>query len=491
MQDYFSHHITDIFFFYGLSFFSMGFAVLLELGHAPKMEFARALRPLGWFGLVHGGHEWVEMFLIQNQDFASSNIHILFPMRLFMLASSFLLLLIFGFELINGGSRPRLQWLVTLAAAGIWLLGLAIISRTPYSTAEQQTAYDVYTRYALAIPGAVLAAAGLLVQQRRFTASGMTSFALDVTLAAVAFWVYGMVGQLFASPSRLFPSTVINTATFLEWFGFPVQLLRAAMACMAAIFIVRSLRAFEFETTRQLEVLRETQLEERTRLEQLRNELLHRTVTAQETERSRIARELHDETGQALTAISIGLRSLKENITSNTSDPIRQAVRLEEITNNSLLELQRMVAGLHPAQLDDLGLLAALRWYARDVSQNSPVKVEVHGQGPLSKLSAELRVTLFRIAQEAITNVIRHASASQVMISLDFQDSQLSLEIQDNGCGFDVAKTLNHKIGGANLGLMGMQERALLIGGICKIISTPGQGTAVLVTVPVQETKRT
>lgn len=485
MQEIFTRHIADIFFFYGLSFFAMGFAILLELGHAPKTEFAQALRPLGWFGIVHGGHEWVEMFLIQHMGTFKQYEGALFLPRLFLLASSFILLLVFGFKLISGGSRQKLLWGVVGAAAGIWIIGLIGISLSSYPRAEYQIAFDVYTRYSLAIPGALLASTGLLVQQRRFSQSGMKSFAVDVTMAAIAFWVYGMIGQLFTTSSVLFPSTIINTGSFLEWFGFPIQLLRAAMACLAAIAIVRSLRTFEVETTRQMEALREAQLQERSRLEQLRNELLHRTVTAQEAERSRIARELHDETGQSLTAISIGLRSLKEKIPQDTARAIQQTSRLEEITSNSILELQRMVAGLHPAQLDDLGLLAGLRWFASDVTQNADVNVEVQSQGIPGDLSAEMRVTLFRIAQEAITNVVRHAAANQVLVSVEVQNGILLMNIQDDGCGFDVSEVMNRKNGSASLGLMGMQERAFLIGGKCQIESNPGEGTKISVTIPL------
>lgn len=459
----------------------MGFAILLELGHAPRSEFSQALRPLGWFGIVHGGHEWVEMFLIQHMGTFEQYADLLFLPRLIMLAASFLLLLIFGFKLISGGGKRRLLWSVIGITTAIWVSGLVGISLSTYPQAEQHTAFDVYTRYSLAIPGALLASAGLLVQQRRFSQSGLTSFAWDVTMAAIAFWVYGMIGQLFTSSSVLFPSTIINTGAFLEWFGFPIQLLRAAMACLAAIAIVRSLRTFEVETAQQMETLRKVQLEERTRLEQLRNELLHRTVTAQESERSRIARELHDETGQSLTAISIGLRSLKDNIPPGSTRAIQQTTRLEEITSNSLLELQRMVAGLHPAQLDDLGLLAGLRWYAKDVSQNTDIEVEVHGKGIQGELSPEVKVTLFRIAQEAITNAVRHANAEKIDVIVDTRGSNLEMKIQDDGDGFDLTSVVRRQNGTSSLGLMGMQERALLIGGTCDIHSSPGQGTTVYV----------
>jgi signal transduction histidine kinase len=165
---------------------------------------------------------------------------------------------------------------------------------------NQTLAADVYTRYSLAIPGAALTVWGLLVQRRKFFQAGMSGFGRDVSLAALAFGLYGGIGQLFASPSAIFPSPYINAEVFLRWFGFPIQVFRAAMACLAAVFIIRSLRAFEVESRRREEKLRDEQGAEQHRLEELRSELLHRTVQAQESERQRIARELHDETGPTI-----------------------------------------------------------------------------------------------------------------------------------------------------------------------------------------------
>src|SRR4030065_97047 len=137
---------------------------------------------------------------------------------------------------------------------------------------------------------------------------------------------------------------------------------------MAAFFITRSLRAFEVESNQRIQELRQAQLAEQQRLDELRADLLHRTVIAQESERQRIARELHDETGQTLTALGMGLRGMSEMISTNRNRAIEQANQLEKLAMDGVEGLQRMVAGLHPPPLDDLGLPAALPWYANDIS---------------------------------------------------------------------------------------------------------------------------
>ena len=439
--NFFVRNIILVYFFYGLSFFMMGLAVYIEVGRASELDFAKALRPLAGFGLVHGSHEWFEMFLLIYPDFANDPSHAWIPLlRVCLLTSSFLMLILFGVRLISGPTRPILVWGMMLTVLAIWGFGLLGLLLSPLPHTDRMISADVYTRYALAIPGAALTVWGLILQRRKFNQEGMQGFRRDMVVAALAFGVYGGIGQLFASSSTLFPSVFLNAELFFKWFGFPVQVLRAAMASVAAIFIIDSLRIFEFENRRRIEILREEQLAERRRLEATRAELLHRTVKAQESERQRIARELHDETGQTLTALGMGLRGLTDNIPNNPQRAAQQAKQLEQLAVTGVEELQRLVGGLHPPQLDDLGLLAALRWYAGEIQNRYGLIVKVTSQGEPCELSPEIRIVLFRISQEAITNVIRHAHAGQASICLEYNRDQVNLYLEDDGHGFRCRK---------------------------------------------------
>jgi signal transduction histidine kinase len=484
MAEFFTRNIITVYFFYGLSFFTMGLAVLLEISHASELDFSRALRPLAGFGMVHGSHEWLEMFLLIRGLKATTPLPgWVDPLRLVLLAGSFAMLVIFGARLIAGPTRPRTLWSMVIAIAIVWAIGAAWVLSSQPDDRSRIIAIDVYTRYSLAIPGAALAAWGLMLQRRNFIQMGMPAFGRDVALAALAFFLYGCIGQLFASPSTLFPSATLNADAFLRWFGFPIQVFRACMATLAAVFITHSLRSFTVANMRQIEALREAQQAERRRLEETRAELLHRTVKAQESERQRIARELHDETGQTLTAIGMGLRGLSETISFDPERAVRQASQLEAVAMRGIDELQNLVAGLHPSQLDDLGLLAALRWYANQVSSRYGLKVEVVSLGPPPELSAEERTVLFRIAQEALSNVVRHSGATRAVVRLVHAPEHVSLSVEDNGQGFDVEESLKNNKLRPCWGLLGMIERATLAGGTCRITSAPGEGTRVEVAI--------
>src|SRR5512139_3422088 len=156
MAEFFTRNIILVYFFYGLSFFVMGFAVLLEFGHSSKLDFARALRPLIGFGLIHGSHEWFEMFLIIRERISGPYTAAwILPVRLTALAVSFLFLIAFGARLITGVEKRKLYIGMLSVITAIWIIGLLGVLITQSTGETRAIAADVYTRYALAVPGAI------------------------------------------------------------------------------------------------------------------------------------------------------------------------------------------------------------------------------------------------------------------------------------------------------------------------------------------------
>jgi signal transduction histidine kinase len=651
--------LSGIFFIYGLAFFSMGLAVALEVWRGriwpsrpgAQLSLSCALRPLALFGLLHGTHEWVEMFQLIGGVGLREWPPYLEWARIGLLGLSFLMLVLFGSCLLLPPRQHRMRVLASGAALTLlWLIGLVALNLTIALPTDRVAAGDAWTRYSLGISGAVLGAVGLL-KQRRTLPADLPRIGLDLSCAAVAFFVYGAVGQLFVGHSLLFPSTVLNADVFERWLGFPIQLLRATMAVTTTVFILRALRLFEIEGRRSLtealkakdrsakeaarlnrqlqqaarelstlyqmlrtlnenaskgppelaaialsslrqllpsvraavlllqdpaspgglltcedgfepgDPLREQALTlarqaldsgepatltapallavpirsksglegalalsfqtgngqrdevspslisalaeqlamavenarmyaEIQRRDRVRGELLNRVVQAQEAERLRVARDLHDQIGQTLTALALGLSGIQSIVEKNPKLAREQLAHLSTMSQEGLDNLRRLLADLRPGLLDELGLVPALRWHCNQVSKLSGLEIQMRVTGDRRRLPEQLETVLFRIAQEALNNVVRHAHATRAQVLLDYGAEEVMLTVEDDGRGFDPAEVLRAAERGQGWGLAGIQERLSMVGGRFHIESAPGQGTRLSCTVPVDVVER-
>jgi len=477
-------YIVPVYFIYGLAFFSMGLLVAAEGGRASDVRLRRALPPLAGFGIVHAAHEWTEMYVLMGHPATTTEVTIMWGIQIATLAFSFISLAAFGsFLLAENEVTRRLFLLIPIGLQAIWVFGLYNF-RGQYTGQILWDVADSWTRYTLAIPASVLTAIGLVVQQRAFRRSGLIRFGQDALWAAITFAWYGLFGQFFARETPLFPSNIINQQAFFELFGFPIQMFRAATAVAAAVFVIRFLRAFQVETEHKIAGLQKARLEESQQREILRGELFRRIVAAQEAERRRIARDLHDETGQALTAIGMGLRGLLGKLGPRNKEAYGTIHKLESLTADSLKELQRLISDLRPSHLDDLGLAATLRWYAGRIQEHSTISVRVDIVGEEPALDDAMKITIFRIIQESLTNIIKHAHATQANIYLRFEEKNVRINVRDNGIGFDLERAEQKRTSRPSLGLAGMEERAVLVGGSVCVQSRPGYGTEVEALIP-------
>lgn len=204
---------------------------------------------------------------------------------------------------------------------------------------------------------------------------------------------------------------------------------------------------------------------------------LQRAVDLQEEERRRLSRELHDEIGQALTSILIRLKTLQQE----TSDPevVDRLDGLRYLTGQSIEELRRLAMDLRPAALDGLGLAPALRWYTEQTAANTGRQIRFYGPEQPMRLPEEVEITLYRTAQEAITNALRHGEAQNIQVRLHNQPRAVWLEVSDDGAGFDPQDAAR------GLGLVGLRERLNLLDGQYEVQSEPGSGTRLWVEIPL------
>jgi signal transduction histidine kinase len=225
-------------------------------------------------------------------------------------------------------------------------------------------------------------------------------------------------------------------------------------------------------------------ISQRKQVEAERVELLRRLVKAQEDEQRRIARELHDQMGQSLAALLLGLKALKNSVREESTTKSIQ--RLQEITNRIAEEMHSLIHELRPTALDDLGLQTALSNYLEEWAERSNVTIDFHSNGLLEqRLASQLESTIYRIVQEAVNNVIKHANAQNVSIILEKRENRVLVIIEDDGIGFDADALLKTPARNRRFGLLGMQERVALVGGSLSIESTPGIGTTVLVHIDI------
>ncbi|MDR3370340.1 response regulator [Rhodoferax sp.] len=253
---------------------------------------------------------------------------------------------------------------------------------------------------------------------------------------------------------------ILERAKLTEPFGYVLKPFseRELKTVLAMALYKRKAEAKLLTTTRQLQALS------------------RRVLEVQEQERRRVALELHDELGQSLTAIKINLQLGERFKDQVPADLYQENIRIVE---EALQQVRTLATALRPSVLDDLGLAPALKWVAEQSANRGGFEVQFHHERELGRLAPEIETACFRIVQEALTNISRHAKPSKVQINLCREADDMVLTVSDDGLGFDTAAMLERATTGSSLGVLGMRERATLVGGQLDIQSQPGEGSVV------------
>ncbi len=207
-----------------------------------------------------------------------------------------------------------------------------------------------------------------------------------------------------------------------------------------------------------------------------------RLVAAQEQERQTLSRELHDQVGQALTAIKIDVARTEQSLLPSQTDLIGRLRRARKGAEETLEIIRRLSMLLRPSMLDDLGLSAALGWYTKQFSASTAIRVSLNDDGSADLLPDAEKTSLYRIVQEALTNCARHSEARSILIQLASEEKRYIVRIEDDGKGFTPARSAR------GLGLIGIEERVAEMGGILELDSKPGAGTRIFISIPLRKT---
>ncbi len=475
-----------MYFIYGLAFFSMGLAMALEGSRSPDIAEATLLKPLAMFGILNAINQWMEIVILPRAWMGIAIPRSLLLVKLSFLALSFAALTAFGVQAYRPAHRqiaPSLY--VSLGFLLFYIIVIGIDHILPWETKSNcLRCADAQARYLLALPGALLAALALRNQALK-NKETTAALARSYRLAAWGFALFGLT-QMFPARAEIYPAPFLNAELFQEITGIPIPLV----STLLALFTMGSLiHASHLAEKGRRQKLQQAQQEKLAALEQVQDELLKRRalqkdlfrhiVLAQEEERGRISRELHDDTAQILTAASLNMAALKTVVGDNPK-ALTLLARSQNLCQEMSQALYRMVHDLRPAQLDDFGLVTALRHLTEEKWFSRKIAITFEATGDRRRVDPVIETVLFRVAQEALTNILRHAHTDTASLRILFEKEQIILTVADQGVGFTPS------LKGQGFGLAGISERVELINGKVEIDSTPGKGTTITVISPAR-----
>ena len=458
-REFFILNRTIILFVYGQVFFLLGLAIIWQSRRHSRLDLARTLGWLGIFGLMHGLHEWGDIFIpIQAEYLSQAWIEILLLVQVGLLAFSFACLFQFGVETLRP-FYPHLPWIQVIPAGLllVWITGFMWVSQVARMDAAQLVGRaNVWARYLLGFTGALVAALGLWQQ---IQLPEFAYIARTFRVASLALFFYAIFAGLFGPAANFFPANAVNGEVVFNLTGLPPQLLRSLAGLVLVISVVRGLEIFEVEVDRRLEAMEQAQI--------------------LQAERERVSRELHDGAIQTVYTAGLMVESIRQKVDSG--NPL--ALRLDRVISalhSAIRDLRQFVVDLEPEPSTE-SLAEGLRKLAEDPYLQTLIKVNMTVNCAEDHLQPPARTMhVLAIANEALSNVARHAQARQAWVVAERRNGQLALTVADDGSGISDEYI-------AGFGLRNMRDRARLLGGTLHLEPRSPRGTQVVLTVPWED----
>jgi signal transduction histidine kinase len=450
-QEFFSTNRIIILSIYGQVFFVLGLAIFLQSRRHSRLKLARDLRWLALFGLLHGLHEWGLVFIPIQAEYAPGAVITLLQVgQVLLLAASFACLLLFGVVLLDAEER-RYRWFVIVLVGG-WILAAAISYVVAPELDRWVSLSTIWARYLLGLPGAALAAGGLYRQSQSMavTMRGQ-KFSPMLRRAGHALVVYAILAGLVAPQASFFPANILNQQMLESWSGIPVEFLRSLAGFFLTVSIIRALELFEVEVDRLIETME--------------------VEAIQSAERDRIGQEIHDGAMQGIYSVSLILNSMTKHVDS--APAMQRLAQAQLVLERVILDLRHYMTSLriHPPQKP---LTVELANLVVDPRFSSLVDINLEIQS-CPKLDEEQTGHLLGLIQEGLSNIVRHAAASQATIGIRCEGERFIVKIQDNGHGFDMSNSRK------GYGLKTMRNHAQMLGAAMTIDSIQGKGTIITV----------
>ena len=451
LSKFFELNREIILFVYGLVFFILGFAIVLQTRQSSRLDLARSLRWLSGFGIAHGFYEWGDLFIpIQANYLNGTTMRILYLLHKILLAISFACLFEFGLS-VYPSNRRKFRWHWESILLFLFWMVLVLIVDRPFDPNEiewRRTA-NALARYFIGFPGGVLAAYGLRAHILvRIKPLNVPRIVQMFRIAGLCLVFYAIVGGLVVPPVDFFPGNLVNTKTFEKFFGVPPLVFRSLVGLIISITVIRAMEIFSLETDRRVE-----QLE----LQQIIN-----------AEHERLARDLHDGAIQKVYTAGLLVESTMR-LAEPKSEMSRRLNKAVGVLNDSILDLRRNLERLHadsqPAA-EPIGEL--LEKITANPNYNTMLNIKFTADLPVDKnISAGRAGHVYAIVNEAMANSVSHAEASNLTVHAIDLGTSLRIEIRDDGMGIPDEV----KIG---FGLRNMQDRARLLNGQLELGSDRG-----------------
>ena len=488
---------------YGQVFFVMGLAIAFQSRRRSQLPLARALPWLAGFGILHGLMEWGYLFVpIQAGFLPQPVIELLLLLQLAMKPISFALLFQFGAELVLStrdrdadlpriGGQPWLRlvpaltvalWAIATlalsaatepgftAAPGPWLRAVDIDPALAHIGAPLAVG-DVVARGMIGLPASLIVAVGLRRTTHLLGPMAGRGVSTALGAASVTFVVYAVLVGLVPLPAPFPPASIINGRTVLETLGVPIEVFRSITGLAMAVAVIRSLELFEQETDRALAEAR-------------RRELLLR-------ERERIGRDLHDGIIQSIYAAGLHLERASAEVGAEEV-PARERIStvLAEL-NRITSDIRGTIFDLRSDELETRDAEAIVLAVADELQAHTLVELDVSGDGLYRpRLSHDQAEHLRHIVTESFSNILRHAQARRVTVRMACTQRRFTLEVRDDGTGFDPDAPPGRGRRGRAQGLANVRRRAELLDATLRVESAPGRGTSLSLTMPVATTRR-
>ncbi len=460
IHNFFHSNQEIIYFGYGLVFFVMGLAIALQSRTSSRLDLARSLSWLSLFGFSHGFHEWGTLFIpLQSQYLPTATIRFMYQLHLLLLAVSFTFLFQFGVALLRPLGRAR--WLHTVAAGllAIWVFTVyfPLNALIPDFDTWHNTA-NVLARYLIGFPGALLAAYAL----RQHTINRIAPLQVPHIVRFLRFGgymlaLYGVFAGLIGPPIPFFPGNLLNASVVEMYLLAPVPVFRSLVGLGLAIAIIRGLEIFDVETIRIIEDMEQKQI--------------------LASERERIGRELHDGAIQKVYTAGLLVESATKQVDSDQQVLLSRLERAQAVLNQAIQDLRRSLSELYTSPTSE-PLAEALTRLADDPRFRSMVDVHLKVDLPAGESLTPTRTEdVLAVANEALSNVVRHAKARHVKVDARRTDERFILDIVDDGISIPEEPKLGY-------GLRNMRDRARLLGGEIEILPAGSRGTKVSLNIP-------